>query len=79
MERRRRDRNASPSRSDVGLHCVGASAQRIAVATGSGLYRDARHPRESVHIARVGMDESGEVDYRAACLLAQMVGCDLGD
>jgi len=32
---------------------------------------------ERQHVARVALDEPGEVDYRCACLLAQMVGIDL--
>jgi len=31
------------------------------------------------HVARVGEVEGGNLDYRCACLLAEMVGIDLED
>jgi len=31
------------------------------------------------HVARVGEVEGGDLDYRCACLLAEMVGIDLLD
>jgi hypothetical protein len=31
------------------------------------------------HVARVVEEEGEDADYRCACLLAEMVGCDLED
>ena len=31
------------------------------------------------HVARMAEGEAGDLDYRCACLLAQMIGIQLGD
>lgn len=51
------------------LRTVGAFVEMHAV--------DLRTNRPIQQMARVGVDEGGDTDYRCACLLAEAVGIDL--